>query len=375
MIDIAKYTTNATGVLPTFNSGYTGYIVDEIDNGDGTYNVEITTDNSDILPTTISFRDKTGLLKVGYLNVSGVTDMRNMFNGCNNLTSLDASGFDTSNVTDIGEMFQDCKSLTSLDLSGFDTSKVTDMNSMFQNCINLTSIDLSGFNTSNVTSMAGMFQDCNKLNSIDVSGFDTSNVTNMRYMFYGCKILTSLDVSVFDTSKVTDMSYMFNNCSKLSSLDLSGFDTSKVTNMRDMFYNCKGLTSLDLSGFDTGNVTAMNNMFNGCSQLITVYLINSSASTINDFIHYLPTKISAEPGEMFISDNVGISSVDVTSANIKDWNIVIVVESIDANAIKKVYYFYATVSKISIGSKTIKRIYTYKLIRESNYVDSDNNII
>ena len=157
------------------------------------------------------------------------------------------------------------------------------------------------------------------------------------------------------------MGYIFYGCSKLTSLDLSGFDTSKVTIMEYTFYGCKSLTSLDVSGFDTSKVDNMNFIFDGCSQLITVYLINSSASTINDFIHYLPTKISAAPGEIFISDNVGISSIDVTSANIKDWNIVIVVESIDANAIKKVYYLYVTVSKISIGSKTIKRIYTFKI--------------
>ena len=205
MIEIAKYTTNATGVLPTFNSGYTGYTVDEIDNGDGTYNVEITTDSSDILPTAISFAGKTGLLKVDYLNVSAVTNMASMFNGCSQLTSL------------------------------------------------------------------------------------------------------------------------------------------------------------DLSGWDTSKVTTMTSMFSGCSQLITIYLFNSSASTINDFIYYLPTKTSVTPGEIFISDIVSISYVDVTSANIKDWSVVIVTDSIDGDVIKKVYYCYMTVSKVSIGSKTIKHIYTYTI--------------
>ena len=283
MIEIAKYTTNATGVLPTFNSGYTGYTVDEIDNGDGTYNVEINTDSSDILPTTISFYGKTELLKVEYLNVSAVTSMSNMFRNCNNLTFL------------------------------------------------------------------------------DLSGFDTGKVTNMTSMFHGCKNLTSLDLSGFDASKVTIMNSMFYDCNSLTSLDLSGFDTGKVTNMGSMFKNCSKLTSLDVSGWDTSAVTNMSSMFSGCSQLITVYLFNSSASTINNFIYYLPTKTSVTPGEIFISDNVSISSVDVTSANIKDWNIVIVTESIDDNAIKKVYYCYVTVSKISIGSKTIKHIYTYTI--------------
>ena len=73
------------------------------------------------------------LKSVDFINVdmSNVTDMGNMFDGCSNLTSLDVSGFDTSNVTSMSWMFYGCSSLTSLDVSGFDTSNVTNMGSMF----------------------------------------------------------------------------------------------------------------------------------------------------------------------------------------------------------------------------------------------------
>ena len=50
-------------------------------------------------------------------------------------------------------MFNDCEKLTSIDVSNFDTSYVTDMSNMFSYCYNLTSIDVSNFNTSNVTYM------------------------------------------------------------------------------------------------------------------------------------------------------------------------------------------------------------------------------
>ena len=50
-----------------------------------------------------------------------------LFQGLDNLASIDLSGLDTSNVTDMGSMFRGCSALKSLNLKGFDTSKVRDM--------------------------------------------------------------------------------------------------------------------------------------------------------------------------------------------------------------------------------------------------------
>lgn len=94
-------------------------------------------------------------------------------------------------------------------LQNLDTGNVTDMKDMFSGCSNLTELDVTGFNTSNVEDMHWMFNQCNSLTELDVSGFDTSKVTNMELMFRDCKNLTNLDVSRFDTSNVKDMSWMF----------------------------------------------------------------------------------------------------------------------------------------------------------------------
>ncbi len=93
-------------------------------------------------------------------------------------------------------MFNGCDELTSIDFNGFDTSNVTDMSCMFGSCSKLTSLDISGFDTSNVTDMSDMFMDCSSLTSLNVSGFDTSRVTRMISMFRGCSSLTSLDESI-----------------------------------------------------------------------------------------------------------------------------------------------------------------------------------
>ena len=246
---------------------------------------------------------------LNYLDTSRATDIEFMFGGCEELTSLDLSGFDTSNVTNMKQVFYACKKLTSLDLSSFDTSNVTTMDGMFHTCPELTSIDLHSFDTHNVTNMEAMFMECSKLASLDLSHFDTSNTTGgMFLMFADCRSLTSLDLSNFDTHNITDMHSMFNNCEALENLNISSFDTSNVTVMQTMFYNCKalisldvssfntsnvnnmigmfafmdGLTTLDVSNFDTSNVTSMQGMFYGCSALTSLDLSNFDTSSVTD---------------------------------------------------------------------------------------------
>ena len=237
-----------------------------------------------------------------------VTDMSNMFYGCNRLTSLDLSNFDTSKVTTMSDMFSSCKSLTSVTFGdNFDTSKVTNMSYMFCYCSGLTSLDVSNFNTSAVTDMSymfsycdgltsvtfgdnfdtskatnmqSMFNGCSGLTSLDLSNFNTSHVTTMEHMFLGCRGLTSLDLSNFNTSNVSNMQSMFNGCSGLTSLDLSNFNTSNVTSMSLMFQNCGGLTSLNVSNFNTSNVTNMNQMFNNCISLTSLDLSNFNTSNV-----------------------------------------------------------------------------------------------
>ncbi len=86
---------------------------------------------------------------------------------------------------------------------------------MFSGCNNLSNLDVSGFDTGNVTDMRWMFSGCSNLSNLDVSGFDTGNVTDMGEMFFGCNILSNLDVSGFDTGNVKDMWGMFSGCSNL----------------------------------------------------------------------------------------------------------------------------------------------------------------
>ena len=97
---------------------------------------------------------------------------------------------------------------STFDMGRYDWSNVHDWGSMFEGCDNLKTLENIPKNTMTV-SMEKMFRDCSKLESIDLSSWDTSNVTDMGYMFWGCVKL--LEVRMYgDVSKVTNVLGMFN---------------------------------------------------------------------------------------------------------------------------------------------------------------------
>lgn len=98
---------------------------------------------------------------------------------------------ENNNRTNLAQHFY--KSNTnSISFQNFDTSKVTTMREIFYGCESLTSLDLSNFNTNKVTDMDCMFSFCYFLASLNISSFDLSNVTNADAMFVCCKKLTNL---------------------------------------------------------------------------------------------------------------------------------------------------------------------------------------
>ena len=118
------------------------------------------------------------------LNTQNVTDMRNMFTCCYELTSLDVSNFNTQNVEDMTDMFLGCEKLTSLDLSNFNTANVMGMSSMFSGCSTLQTIFASDkFFTDQVFGGDDMFIDCENLKGfIDyISNPDKTDKTYANY--------------------------------------------------------------------------------------------------------------------------------------------------------------------------------------------------
>ena len=161
-----------------------------------------------------------------------------------NLTQIEGiENLNTENVTSMRDMFNGCSSLTSLDLTNFNTAKVTDMKLLFANCSALESLDLSMFNTENVTSMPSMFNGATNLKTLNVSNFNTEKVNNMGHMFANCPNLTSLDLSSFNTKGVEYVDNIFKNCSNLTTIYASEIFAfgSGLKNGADMFLGCDKL--------------------------------------------------------------------------------------------------------------------------------------
>ena len=249
-------------------------------------------------------------------NTSEVTEMREMFEGCSSLTSLDLSNFNTSNVTSTVAMFYGCTSLTTIYCDeDWSTGSATSDN-MFYGCTSLeggkgTKYDADkidktyarldgmgdkpGYFTAKGTvkkeiyatlseftmtlyyddqkaSRSGVLdkwsaadgtyylpeETCNSITKVIINpSMEDARPTRTRRWFSGMENLTTIDgMANLNTSEVTDMSIMFYGCKKLKSLDLTGFNTAKVQDMNYMFAYCYALTSLDVSSWHSGHLTA-----------------------------------------------------------------------------------------------------------------------
>ena len=120
------------------------------------------------------------------------------------------SNIDTSNVINMEGLFWGCDKLTELDLTGFDTGKVTSMQYMFNNCSTLVEIKLDPkkFTDDSLTTVYRMFNQCNALKGIDLRGFKGEKLTDIRSWFARCNNLEYIDLSNFNGgSNITKLDY------------------------------------------------------------------------------------------------------------------------------------------------------------------------
>ena len=243
-------------------------------------------------------------------DTSGVTNMKNMFWGCNYLEEINLDKFNTTQVTNMSSMFFDCRKLKNINFGkNFNTSNVTDMSCMFAKCSSLTKLKLSNFNTEEVTDMHEMFSECSKLEKLDLNNFDTNNVKGMSRMFNKCSSLEKINLDNFNTCSVENMNNMFSGCSSLRKLEFGeNFNTEEVTDMHEMFSECSSLEEIKFGDkFDTSNVTKMSYMFNKCSSLEEINLDNFNTWSVKDMYGMFSgcTKLTKlEFGKNFNTTNV-----------------------------------------------------------------------
>ena len=95
--------------------------------------------NDEIIPFSYFYKfKKKGKYKIQYSFIYKLTKINHMFYGCESLTNIDLSYFNTQNATNMSYMFFGCKSLTNINLSNFNNQNVTNICTMFSNCESLT---------------------------------------------------------------------------------------------------------------------------------------------------------------------------------------------------------------------------------------------
>lgn len=170
------------------------------------------------------------------------------FRGNTNITEIDRVIVD-DNRTSIKGMFNNCTFLQRM--WGINANSITDMSELFSGCENLSISPYGwGFDTSNLTNISSMYNECKSLvDGGNISSLNTSNVTDISKLFNGCRMLQIADFSNCDLSKVTKVTDMFRGCENLGQIIMNGTILPKID-----FYDW-GLE--DTSYLDNGSIVGI----------------------------------------------------------------------------------------------------------------------
>lgn len=149
-------------------------------------------------------------------------------------TSFPLRFIDVSGITDMSDMFKYLEDGEFCGIENWDVSNVTNMSKMFANCSSFDG-DISKWNVSNVKNMSAMFNGCKMFEGRGLENWDVSNVIDMHGMFNGCTWLNT-NFGKWDVSNVIDMHVMFRYCTQFIGVGLDKWDVSNVDNMLEMFY-------------------------------------------------------------------------------------------------------------------------------------------
>ena len=281
--------------------------------------------------TFADFKELTSVLGLENVNTSQLELMGGMFLGCNKLTEIDLSAFNTPKLVSLIQTFYGCTSLKRIFVGeGWTTAKVRRTEDTFKNCTSLVGGAHTAYDPDHVdadyaridgsstpgyltgpsyavydsdTKTLTLYNDgkryaktgaiyemfasvrvtypawisCGPTQKVVIDpSFATARPTSTVNWFSKSTIESITGMQYLNTGEVTNMYATFQNASSLKEIDLGHFDTHNVNTMNAMFNGC-GAEELDLSTFNTGNVTNMKEMFKGCSNLKTI--VASSAFT------------------------------------------------------------------------------------------------
>lgn len=195
-IENLVFTSDANAAASDIRAGKTAYVND----------VKITGTIKDYDNTYEDGRVPTDMLQIKIDNNKSCAYLFYQYIGTSDDLITNFSQLDTSKVTDMRNMFCDCTNLTTI--PQFNTSNVTNMKEMFYNCSNLTTIPQ--IDTSSCTNMAYMFGDCHNLRIIDITHMNNRTIFS-NYFASDCHSLRKFIIRNMVTVPKLG-SYAFENC-------------------------------------------------------------------------------------------------------------------------------------------------------------------
>ena len=246
----------------------------------------------------LKFKNLTQIEGIENLNTENVTSMRDMFDGCSSLISLDVTNFNTANVTDMDYMFFGCKMLKEIYVSDkFVTDDVISSRCMFLNCSSLSGdIDWTSDKPNDKTYAkidGGYFRDkaydnrpwvkfadgtltfrCRYKKTLGENEYElNSGKSQPKWCTPNIKISQVVFEASFANARPKSCYAWFQGFENLKQIKgIENLNTENVTSMKSMFSNCSNLAELDVTNFNTANVTDMSYMFCNCRNLTTIYV-------------------------------------------------------------------------------------------------------
>ena len=198
-----------------------------------------------------------------------VFDCSSMFSGCDNLISVDMTGFQTNNVVRTNRMFYGCSSIEELSLSTLNTAHVVSMADMFAGCSSLKTIELDSFQTANVVNMSNMFNGCISVNNIWLDNFKNTSLQSYDNMFgseetaigilnnfngsvllpnnkYFQEMIEAGELPLTITKTTSSSFYVVHNDFKQYAIEMDQVNT--IMNVAEGLYSSASITDIQLSG-------------------------------------------------------------------------------------------------------------------------------
>ena len=263
---------------------------------------------------TYSIADKDYIVRIR--NCTGINSGSDYLDRYN-LSILEIQQWGTSIWTSLTQAFQLCKNLTTISaIDAPNLSSITNLSFMFNGCTNLTVTNINNWDVSTITNMNYMFAGATTFNQ-PIGSWNTANVTNMSNMFYQCFAFNQ-NLNNWNVGSVTDMSQMFEFCHAFNQ-PLNNWNTAAVTNLAGMCQYAD-IFNQDISSWNTANVTNMSGMFYACyafNQPIGTWNVSAVTNMYDMF-----SGIDLTRPTIFNQDisNWNLRSAGVYMANMLAWN-------------------------------------------------------